>query len=266
MSDEKSFESRFLDFLINHSHSLFAALPLALSDLFERLCVQGIDGDLASLERLCFELTRYLPASFVIEPFQGALDNKPQLSVMFFDKQVLKIWKSNNSIIGDGMDDLSRNSAATPDKNQPPVLAFLNALCRKSTTLANRQHELLELITGPTAEQTLLSSLKLSVVPKPYTEICPNEKRSECLKQGKLDCLRKIHFEPIITSSTDPSIGDCSYLDTCYKGKGCKYVHYKIVYPGDHPKHQDTKLYDHDNVVSFYYSENHTQRVSTPCE
>ncbi|CAI2367938.1 unnamed protein product [Moneuplotes crassus] len=41
----------------------------------------------------------------------------------------------------------------------------------------------------------------------------------------------KIHFRPTVTSSTIPTLGDCSYLDTC-KGKGqCKYIHYDTQSP-----------------------------------
>lgn len=38
----------------------------------------------------------------------------------------------------------------------------------------------------------------------------------------------KLHFKRLIFSWTDPSLGNCSYLDTCRHMKGCKYIHYEL--------------------------------------
>ncbi|KAH3683363.1 hypothetical protein WICPIJ_005664 [Wickerhamomyces pijperi] len=47
-------------------------------------------------------------------------------------------------------------------------------------------------------------------------------------------CLEaKIHFIPVIKSHTDPSLGDCSYLDTCHKSDTCRYLHYLKHVPED---------------------------------
>ncbi|CEP60537.1 mRNA (N6-adenosine)-methyltransferase LALA0_S01e13190g [Lachancea lanzarotensis] len=49
---------------------------------------------------------------------------------------------------------------------------------------------------------------------------------------GLFKCaLSKIHYIPNLKPQTDPSLGDCSYLDTCHKLNSCRYVHYLQYMP-----------------------------------
>ncbi|XP_036342182.1 N6-adenosine-methyltransferase MT-A70-like protein [Rhagoletis pomonella] len=43
-----------------------------------------------------------------------------------------------------------------------------------------------------------------------------------------LDTCTKLHFKKIIQSHTDESLGDCSFLNTCFHMATCKYVHYEV--------------------------------------
>lgn len=52
----------------------------------------------------------------------------------------------------------------------------------------------------------------------------------------------KIHYLPLVTSSTDLSLGNCSYLDTCHKFKNCRYLHYYSLYPPCETKTPEPKL------------------------
>lgn len=38
----------------------------------------------------------------------------------------------------------------------------------------------------------------------------------------------RLHFRRLIFPWTDPSLGNCSYLDTCRHMKTCHYVHYEL--------------------------------------
>lgn len=38
----------------------------------------------------------------------------------------------------------------------------------------------------------------------------------------------KLHFKKIIQSHTDETLGDCSFLNTCFHMDSCKYVHYEV--------------------------------------
>lgn len=47
-----------------------------------------------------------------------------------------------------------------------------------------------------------------------------------------LNCVKtKIHYLPLVTSSTELYLGNCSYLDTCHKLKSCRYLHFYTLYP-----------------------------------
>lgn len=42
---------------------------------------------------------------------------------------------------------------------------------------------------------------------------------------------KKLHFKKIIQSHTDETLGDCSFLNTCFHMDSCKYVHYEVDAP-----------------------------------
>ena len=46
-------------------------------------------------------------------------------------------------------------------------------------------------------------------------------------RQSPVHC-SKLHFKRVIQPWTDPSLGNCSYLDTCRNMRNCKYIHYII--------------------------------------
>ncbi|KAI8826784.1 MT-A70-domain-containing protein [Fimicolochytrium jonesii] len=39
---------------------------------------------------------------------------------------------------------------------------------------------------------------------------------------------KQLHFRRILQPQTDPSLGDCSYLNTCHRMDVCKYIHYEL--------------------------------------
>jgi hypothetical protein len=100
-----------------------------------------------------------------------------------------------------------------------------------STFLNDMRGELERLLTEPTAKQRLLKERALLYPEESYIDICTMGTLEQCLERPNADCYNKIHFEPLKAANTDYSLGDCSYLDTCYKAKGCKYRHYRIRYP-----------------------------------
>ncbi|XP_048518076.1 N6-adenosine-methyltransferase MT-A70-like protein, partial [Dendroctonus ponderosae] len=58
-------------------------------------------------------------------------------------------------------------------------------------------------------------------------EFCPHGTRLDCEKNSITDC-KKLHFKKIIQKHTDESLGDCSFLNTCFHMDTCKYVHYEV--------------------------------------
>ena len=68
-------------------------------------------------------------------------------------------------------------------------------------------------------------------------EFCPQGTRAECVRAFKSQdgvkpeatyTCKKLHFKKIIQSHTDESLGDCSFLNTCFHMDSCKYVHYEV--------------------------------------
>lgn len=56
-------------------------------------------------------------------------------------------------------------------------------------------------------------------VSKPDLPVSPSKIKNTC---------NKLHFKKIIQQHTDESLGDCSFLNTCFHMDSCKYVHYEV--------------------------------------
>ena len=85
----------------------------------------------------------------------------------------------------------------------------------------------MELLGKPTAkERSLLESFKSS---GGVQQFCTHSTKAECVKySGKRDPCPKLHFAKIIQPHTDESLGDCSFLNTCFHMDTCKYIHYRV--------------------------------------
>jgi hypothetical protein len=55
-------------------------------------------------------------------------------------------------------------------------------------------------------------------------EFCPHGTKVECTKVHSAEPCKKLHFKKIIQKHTDESLGDCSFLNTCFHMDTCKYV------------------------------------------
>lgn len=63
-------------------------------------------------------------------------------------------------------------------------------------------------------------------------ENCNVKRRANGLSSN--GCSQK-HYKEIITSLTDRSLGNCSYLDTCRHMEYCRFVHFKLDEPEENP-------------------------------
>lgn len=77
-------------------------------------------------------------------------------------------------------------------------------------------------------EKTIIENLKSNKTAQ-VREFCEWVTRQEC-KRGnvKFGSCKKLHFRKLIHGHTDTSLGDCSFLNTCFHMDTCKYVHYAI--------------------------------------
>ncbi|XP_078607797.1 N(6)-adenosine-methyltransferase catalytic subunit METTL3-like isoform X1 [Branchiostoma floridae x Branchiostoma japonicum] len=103
--------------------------------------------------------------------------------------------------------------------------------------------EIFDLLSKPTAkEQSLVEKFK-SQGGAQVQEFCPHGTKEECRKERRANhACNKLHFKKIIKDHTDESLGDCSFLNTCFHMDTCKYVHYEIEFPeGDAKLDQEQK-------------------------
>ncbi|KAF7301483.1 MT-A70-domain-containing protein [Mycena indigotica] len=92
------------------------------------------------------------------------------------------------------------------------------------TTLGSLSKELQEvyaLMQKGTAKSRLLSEQFRSPDESTFEPICPRVTKDECakarmLETGNATICNMIHFRPLIRAHTDPTLGHCSYLNTCY--------------------------------------------------
>ncbi|EFX64183.1 hypothetical protein DAPPUDRAFT_66395, partial [Daphnia pulex] len=96
--------------------------------------------------------------------------------------------------------------------------------------------EFLDLLSKPTVKEKSLAERFRSQGAQ-VKEFCAHGTKDECRKvwmsesddglESKWNCHR-LHFRKIIQSHTDESLGDCSFLNTCFHMETCKYVHYEV--------------------------------------
>ncbi|KAM4709391.1 N(6)-adenosine-methyltransferase catalytic subunit METTL3 [Discoglossus pictus] len=96
--------------------------------------------------------------------------------------------------------------------------------------------EILELLNTSTAKEQSIVEKFRSRGRAQVQEFCDYGTKEECMRGAGADTpCRRLHFRRIINMHTDESLGDCSFLNTCFHMDTCKYVHYEIdawVEPG----------------------------------
>lgn len=93
--------------------------------------------------------------------------------------------------------------------------------------------QILDLLSKQTSKEKSLAERFRSQGGAQVMEFCPHGTRVDCTKlnagsTGFTGKCKKLHFKKIIQSHTDESLGDCSFLNTCFHMDTCKYVHYKV--------------------------------------
>lgn len=129
------------------------------------------------------------------------------------------------------------------------IMSLLSLPSTKEKQNKQMSEEILELLSKPTAKERNLTE-KFKSQGAQVREFCPHGTNLECIKAQELEdddteeidtsftlngsprmkkakCNR-LHFKKIIQSHTDQILGDCSFLNTCFHMKTCKYVHYEV--------------------------------------
>ncbi|XP_012541939.1 N6-adenosine-methyltransferase subunit METTL3 [Monomorium pharaonis] len=100
--------------------------------------------------------------------------------------------------------------------------------------------QILDLLSKQTSKEKSLAERFRSQGGAQVMEFCPHGTKVDCMKlnggPGFAEKCKKLHFKKIIQSHTDESLGDCSFLNTCFHMDTCKYVHYEVDGPTAQPK------------------------------
>ncbi|KAJ8710797.1 hypothetical protein PYW08_009312 [Mythimna loreyi] len=133
------------------------------------------------------------------------------------------------------------SKTATDDKktakNDTDIMSLLAMPSSREKAVKRVGEEIMDLLSKPTAKEKSLADKFKSQGGAQVMEFCPHGTRAECMrahtpsKEEGADqsyTCKKLHFKKIIQSHTDESLGDCSFLNTCFHMDSCKYVHYEV--------------------------------------
>ncbi|XP_071821313.1 N(6)-adenosine-methyltransferase subunit METTL3-like [Apostichopus japonicus] len=117
------------------------------------------------------------------------------------------------------------SSKVKPKAEEDSVESLLLSTTFKEQESKEMGKELFDLLSVPTVKEQSLAE-KFKSKEGSVREFCSRGTREECSKV-KPSC-DKLHFKRIIKDHTDESLGDCSFLNTCFHMDTCKYVHYEV--------------------------------------
>ncbi|XP_075219926.1 methyltransferase like 3 isoform X2 [Lycorma delicatula] len=115
----------------------------------------------------------------------------------------------------------------TKEKKTTDILSLLSMPSAREKENKKVGEEILALLSKPTAKERSLAERFRSQGGAQVMEFCPHGTRADCTTEN----CKKLHFKKIIQKHTDESLGDCSFLNTCFHMDTCKYVHYEVDGP-----------------------------------
>lgn len=235
--------------------------PLLENKLLEYLCEPSVAVPVDSFQLtsslsaknesdVCHEALQSLLQKFAIQDFIGVKhgtspDGKPCTIIITKDHSKLDAVhrdlsskdKSASKKRKRESDAANTVSSPTPavTKSKPESVDDIDSLLSMPTIkeMENKKvgDEILDLLNVPShKEQSTVEKFK-SQGGAFVHEFCDHGTRGDCRRnnpQGQ-PC-RKVHFRKIIQKHTDESLGDCSFLNTCFHMDTCKYVHYEVDY------------------------------------
>ncbi|XP_055891792.1 N6-adenosine-methyltransferase subunit METTL3-like isoform X2 [Biomphalaria glabrata] len=188
--------------------------------------------DLGMIEELLkkFALQKLITIKFT-ETSTGLIVNSLDLSKL---SDIIKGQTKKKRKCSDDEDDaevISKQSRTTaPESGDIESLLSMQSTKEREEKKLNEEIQAL-LVTQTAKEQYLVEKFKSRGGPQ-LQEFCQCGTREECLRSNPegANC-KRLHFKKIIKKHTDESLGDCSFLNTCFHMDMCKYVHYEIDYP-----------------------------------
>ncbi|XP_028285352.1 N(6)-adenosine-methyltransferase subunit METTL3 [Parambassis ranga] len=136
------------------------------------------------------------------------------------------------SASGSGAEKKGRSSKSQSSHMDMEIESLLNQQSTKEQQSKKVSREILELLNTSTAKEQSIVEKFRSRGRAQVQEFCDHGTKEECVRSGDTpQPCTKLHFRRIINKHTDESLGDCSFLNTCFHMDTCKYVHYEIDCP-----------------------------------
>ena len=109
------------------------------------------------------------------------------------------------------------------------LMSLLSAQSAKEKADQKQRDEILELLGKPTAKEQENLEMFRNTSGNQLKQFCKHSTKYECTRAtgSKRPC-DKLHFAKIIQPHTDETLGDCSFLNTCFHMDTCKYIHYEV--------------------------------------
>ncbi|XP_017291620.1 N6-adenosine-methyltransferase subunit METTL3 [Kryptolebias marmoratus] len=137
-----------------------------------------------------------------------------------------------SSSAGSAAEKKGRSSKSQSSHLDMEIESLLNQQSTKEQQSKKMSQEILELLNASTAKEQSIVEKFRSRGRAQVQEFCDHGTKEECVRSGDTpQPCTKLHFRRIINKHTDESLGDCSFLNTCFHMDTCKYVHYEIDSP-----------------------------------
>ena len=159
----------------------------------------------------------------------SALSGKPP-EVKLPEPQLKKTKVVSNNLNESVQVERKERRSAGKDKGDMDELnALLSLQSSKEREERSQQEEILSLLSKPTTKELNLMDTFKSQDGGGVKEFCSFSTKRECMKVNKAkEPCAKLHFVKILQNHTDESLGDCSFLNTCFHMDSCKYIHYEV--------------------------------------
>lgn len=111
-------------------------------------------------------------------------------------------------------------------KNTEDIMSLISMPTIREKESKKVGEQILDLLSKQTSKEKSLAERFRSQGGAQVMEFCPHGTRVDCAKlnggPGFAEKCKKLHFKKIIQSHTDESLGDCSFLNTCFHMDTCK--------------------------------------------
>lgn len=128
-----------------------------------------------------------------------------------------------------GRGDAEAEARGKKSSDEDSLDFLLSATSAKEKEKKEQSEDILYLLSKPTAKEQSLVEKFRSAGGVQIKDFCDHITKEECNKfiKDSKPC-DKVHYRKIIYKHTDETLGDCSFLNTCFHMDTCKYVHYEM--------------------------------------